>query len=160
MSEKVITLKAITELAFTRFENSTKDLKEVESMWRPVPEANNIKWILTHLSQQWNVGLQRTIKGDMSFKPAGWPDNYVGNMEIHLVKLLEDLKKGKSEVLAGLDKLTSADLSSELNTPRGARKREDMLMMSLTEIIHHEGQIAYIRGAIGRKRQSDPTFLI
>ena len=159
MSEKGKTLKVLAELAYTRFENSVKDLKEVESMWKPVPEANNIKWILTHLSQQWNLGFQRTIKGDMSYKPTGWPDDYVGNMNISLLKLREDLNHGKIEVLTGLDKLTTADLASELTTPRGTRKREDMLMMSITEIIHHEGQIAYIRGAIGRIRQRDPSFL-
>lgn len=159
MSEKIKTLKAFTELAYTRFENSVKDLKETESTWRPVPEANNIKWILTHLSQQWNVSLQRTIKGDMSYKPNGWPDNYVGDMNIPLTKLLDDLKKGKGEVLAGLDKLTPEALVGELVTPRGVRKRGDMLMMQLSEIFHHEGQIAFIRGAIGRRRQTDPSFL-
>jgi hypothetical protein len=159
LSEKIKTLKAFTELAYMRFENSVKDLKEAESLWRPVPEANNIKWILTHLSQQWNISLQRILKGDISYKPSGWPDNYAGDMNMPLPKLLEDLKKGKEMVLAGVDKLTPEALAGEIVSPRGTRKREDMFMTQLSEIIHHEGQIAFIRGAIGRRRQADPNLL-
>jgi hypothetical protein len=136
-----------------------KDLKESEIDWKPVDEANNIKWILTHLSQQWNVGFQRTFKGDNNYKPAGWPDNYVGNNEVTLAKLSVDLAKGRAAVLEGLGKLTAADLAVEVQSPSGPVKRYDRLMRQLSEIMHHEGQIAYIRGAIGRRRKKDNHFL-
>ena len=51
MSEKVESLKVFANLAFGRFDNTMKDLKESEIDWKPVEEANNIRWILTHLSQ-------------------------------------------------------------------------------------------------------------
>ena len=63
MSDRVKTLKTFAELVFGRFDNSVKDLKETEAEWKPVNEANDIKWILTHLSQEWNVGTLRAIKG-------------------------------------------------------------------------------------------------
>jgi hypothetical protein len=159
LSERVKTLKTFAELVFGRFDNSVKDLKEAEAEWKPASEANNIKWILTHLSQQWNIGVTRAIKNDPTFKPAGWPDDYVGNMSYSLVKIMKDLKQGREKVLESLDKLNPADLDVDINTTRGVRKRETMLMMLLSEIPHHEGQIAYIRGVIGRRKQTEPTFL-
>ena len=160
MSDRVKTMKTFAELVFGRFDNSVKDLKEAEAEWKPVGEANNIKWILTHLSQQWNVGVTRAIKGDPAYKPAGWPDDYVGNTSYSLAKIMKDLKEGRENVLKSLDKLNPADLDVEITTQRGVRKRETMLMMLLSEIPHHEGQIAYIRGAVGRRRLTEPSFLV
>ena len=76
MSEKIEALKAFANAAFGRFDMSTKDLREAELEWRPDEEANNIRWILQHLSQQWNVGFQRTFKGDNGYKDLGtsWGD--------------------------------------------------------------------------------------
>ena len=159
MSDRVKTMKTFAELVFGRFDNSVKDLKEAEAGWKPVGEANNIKWILTHLSQQWNVGVTRAIKGDPTYKPAGWPDDYVGNTSYSLVKIMKDLKEGRENVLESLDKLDPAGLDVDVTTPRGVRKRETMLMMLLSEIPHHEGQIAYIRGAVGRRKLTEPSFL-
>ena len=159
MSEKTESLKAFATLAFGRLDNAMKDLNESEINWKPVGEANNIKWILTHLSQQWNVGFQRTFKGDNNYKPVGWPDDYVGNKSVTLAKLLADMVNGREAVLEGLGKLKAADLSVEVQSPSGPVKRYDRLMRQISEIIHHEGQIAYIRGAIGRRRQIDSHFL-
>jgi hypothetical protein len=159
LSERVKTLKTFADLVFGRFDNSVKDLKETEAEWKPMGEANNIKWILTHLSQQWNMGVTRAIKGDPTFKPAGWPDDYVGNKSYSLEKIMKDLKQGREKVLEALDKLNPADLDVDITTPRGVRKREIMLMMLLSEIPHHEGQIAYIRGVVGRRKQTEPSFL-
>jgi hypothetical protein len=159
LSDKVESLKSFANVAFGRFDTTMKDLKESEIDWKPVDEANNIRWILTHLSQQWNVGIQRTFKGDNSYKPADWPDDYVGNKSITYAKLSADLAKGRAAVLEGLGKLTTTDLTAEVQSPSGPVKRYDRLMRQLSEIVHHEGQIAYIRGAIGRKRQKDGHFL-
>jgi len=159
MSEKIESLKAFANLAFGRFDNTMKDLKESEIDWKPVEEANNIRWILTHLSQQWNVGFQRTFRGDNNYKPAGWPDDYVGSKSITYAKLMADLTKGRATVLEGLGKLSAADLAVEVQSLSGMVKRYDRLMRQLSEIAHHEGQIAYIRGAIGRRRQKDGSFL-
>ena len=160
MSEKSESLKALANLAFGRFDNTMKDLKESEIDWKPVEEANNIRWILTHLSQQWNVGVQRTIKGDNNYKPVGWPDDYVGSKSITFTNLMADLAQGRNTVLEGLGKLNAADLLDEVQSPSGPVKRYDRLMRQISELIHHEGQIAYIRGAIMRKRQKNSHFLM
>jgi hypothetical protein len=159
LSERIDSLKAFAELALGRLDNSLKDLRESELEWKPVEESNNIRWILTHLSQQWNMGLPRTLLGDMNYKPAGWPDDYVGNKSYTMTKILEDLKKGRANMTDGLAKLKISELDVEIPSPRGMTKRGNRLMMLISEIMHHEGQIAYIRGTIARKRQTDPHFL-
>ncbi len=159
MSDRVKTIKTFAELVFGRFDNSVKDLKESEAAWKPVGEANDIKWILTHLSQEWNVGVTRAVKGDPTLKIPGWPDDYVGNKSYSLDKIMKDLKEGREKLLTSLDKMNPADLDVEITTLRGVRKRETMLMMLISEIPHHEGQIAYIRGAIGRRKLVEPNFL-
>ena len=159
LSEKVESIKAIAMQAFSRFDATMKDLKESEIDWKPVEESNNIRWILMHLSQQWNVGFPRTFKGDNNYKPEGWPDDYVGGKSIAYAQLISDLSKGRAAVIEGLDKLKAADLTVEVQSYSGMVKRYDRLVRQISEIIHHEGQIAYIRGAIGRRRQKDKRFL-
>ena len=159
MSEKIEALKAFANAAFGRFDMSTKDLREAELEWRPDEEANNIRWILQHLSQQWNVGFQRTFKGDNGYKPAGWPDDYVGGKSTTHAALMADLAKGRAGVIEGLGKLKPADLDAEVQSPSGPVKRYDRLIRQISEIYHHEGQIAYIRGVVARKAKKNPRFL-
>ena len=159
MSEKKEMLKLVAENAFGRCDRAFKDLNEKEIEWRPVPESNNIRWILTHLSQQWNVGIPRMIKGDRNYKPVGWPDDY-SKSNPTLQKLMSDLDNGKSAVLSGIDALSPVDLDAEIDLGRGPRKRLPMILMYLLEAVHHEGQVAMLRGNITRRREKDKTFLV
>jgi len=159
MSEKVEMIRGFAEISFDRFDRSIKDLSEKEIDWRPIEEANSIRWILTHLSQQWNVGIPKVLKGDEKYKPKGWPEDYVGNESLSLEKIMGDMKKGKNTVMKGLEEMSPADLEAEIPLWGGRRKREFGLLMFMSEILHHEGQIIYLRGAIGRRRQTDKHFL-
>jgi hypothetical protein len=158
MSEKKDMLKFLAENAFARCDRAFKDITEKEIEWRPVPESNNMRWILTHLSAEWNVRLPRMIKGDTKYKPADWPDDY-DKINHHLTKLLNDLEKGKTAVLAGLDLLKPADLDTSIDLGRGPRKRIDMLTAYLLEAVQHSGQIAMLKGNISRRREKEPNFL-
>ena len=160
MSEKVEMIRRFAEISFDRFDRAAKDLSEKEIDWRPMEEANSIRWILTHLSQEWNVGIPRILKGDPEYKPEGWPEDYVGTKSLSLEKILSDIGKGKDAVMEGLGKLSSADLEAEIPMWGGTRKRQFGVLMYLSEILHHEGQIIYLKGAIGRRRQTDDHFLI
>jgi len=158
MSERVDTLKFLAENAFARCFRSFQDLTEKEIEWRPVPESNNMRWILTHLSVEWNVGLQRMIKGDAKYKPAGWPDDY-DKVSHPLPKLLSDLETGKAAVLSGIGSLKPADLDATVDLGRGPRKRMEMLTTYLMEAVQHSGQITMLRGNIKRRREKEPNFL-
>lgn len=160
MSGDVEFLKGLAEMAFGRLERATKELTEKEIDWRPLEEANSIRWILTHLSRICNVGFPRIFKGDPDYTPADWPDDYVGNTSYSLGKIMGDLEEGKRTVMSGLRGLTAADLKADIPLWGGTRKRQFALMAYLSEIIHHAGQIAYLKGAIRRRREADEHFLV
>lgn len=160
MSDKVELVKTLAEIAFERFDEATKGLSEKEIDWRPMKETNSIRWVLTHLSRQWNVGIPRILKADPEYKPQNWPEDYVGNTSYSLKRLKNDLKKGQDTVMKGLKELSLAELEAEIPLWGGTRKREYGLLLYISEIFHHEGQIAYLRGAIKRRRQTDEHFLM
>jgi len=159
MSDKVELIKTFAELAFERFDSAMKDLSEKEIDWRPMEETNSIRWILTHLAQQWNVGIHRILKGNPEYKPKDWPEDYVGNRVYPLEKIMSEIERGKNSVKSGLEKLTQAELEADIPFWRGTRKRQLYLLIYLSEIFHHVGQIVYLKGAIGRRRQIDEHFL-
>lgn len=159
MSEKVGLIKTCAEIAFDRFYRATKGLSESEIDWRPMEEANSIRWILTHLSKQWNVGIPRILKGDPKYTPKDWPEDYIGNRSYSLKKIMVDLEKGKNAVMSELEELSPKELEAEIPLWGGTRKLQDVVLLYLSEIFHHNGQIAYLRGAVGRRRQTDKQFL-
>jgi len=158
VSERIQLLKDVADTIFGRADRAVQGLTAKEIEWRPVEESNNIRWILTHMSQELNVLLPRMIKGDAAYKPVGWPDDYA-NSNPSLEKLLADLATGKKAVLDGIVGLTAKDLDAEIDLGRGPRKRLTSLLTYLSEIVHHEGQVAALRGIITRRRQKDPKFL-
>lgn len=159
MSGQVEFFKSLGETAFGRLERSTKELTKKEIDWRPMEEANSIRWILTHISRICNVGFPRIFKGDSTYTPKGWPEDYVGKTSYSLEKIMGDLEKGKDIVMCGLGELTQADLEADIPLWGGTRRRDFAVMAYLSEIIHHAGQIAYLKGAIGRRREKDSSFL-
>jgi hypothetical protein len=143
-------LKEHIEYVFELYERTIKGVKEEELDWRPVKEANNIREILTHLSRICNVSIPSRVKGNPNYIPKNWSDNY--EKQYHsLNKLITDIQNGRKAVLNGLDKLSQSDMETEIPLWGGMRKRKVGLFSHLSEIAHHKGQIAYIRGI--RRRQ-------
>ena len=158
MSEKGEVLKEMAAFAFGSIESTCEDLAEKEIDWRPVPESNNIRWILNHLARIANLSLPRIIKGDQSYAPEGWPEDY-SDQTYTAEKMLADIQKGKKVVMEGLGKLTSEDLEAEIPLWRGTRKRKEGVYAYIGELINHKGQIAALKGNIKRRREKDPNFL-
>ncbi len=75
-------------------------------------------------------------------------------------RLKNDLQKGENTVVKGLAELSLAELETEIPLWGGTRKREYGLLLYISEIFHHIGQIAYLRGAIKRRRQANEHFLM
>ena len=146
MSEKIETIKAFAKLGFDRLERAIKDLKEEQLDWKSCPEANTIRWILTHLSSELHVFIPKILTGNKDYVPEGWPENYTGNTGYSLEKILGDLKEGKAKLMKSLDEISTESLAEEMDWFYGKRPKENYLMLAVSEILHHEGQIAAILG--------------
>ena len=152
MSGKIETIKAFAQVGFDRLERATKDLKEEQLDWMSCPQANTIRWLLTHLSSELHSFVPKILKGDKGYKPEGWPDDYVGNSAYTLKKINVDLDEGKKKLMKSLDKLTEEELAVEMDWFYGKKPKEAYLMLAISEIHHHEGQIAAILGLESRMK--------
>ena len=146
MSDKIMMLKAFTELGFSRLDRAIKELKDEQLDWKSCSKANTIRWILTHLSSELHVFVPKILKGDKEYVPEGWPEDYVGNEAFSLEKILGDLLTGKKALMTSLDQVSEEDLSVEMDWFFGKQSKMQYLMLAISEIIHHEGQIAAILG--------------
>jgi uncharacterized damage-inducible protein DinB len=146
MSQKIETIKKFALLGFDRLDRATKDLKEEQLDWKSCREANTIRWIMTHLSSELHTFIPKIVRGDKDYMPSGWPEDYVGNKSYSLKKIRADLNDGKEKLVKSLDGLKESDLEKPLDWFYGKQPKEMYLMLAVSEIIHHEGQIAAILG--------------
>lgn len=159
MTGEVEFFEVIAEMGFERLDEATIDLKEKELDWQPLEEANSIRWILTHISELSNGYIPKVFLRDYEFTPEEWPNDYVGNRSYSLEEILEDLEKGKEILRGGLRKLSPADLEVRFPHPSGMRKMSWALMHYIRGIIHHVGQLAYLKGTIRRRREKNEQIL-
>ena len=153
MSERAEVIKAMAVIGLDRLDGLTKDLDEGLLDWRPEPEANSLRWILTHESYILHVVLPRVLHGGRGYRPEGWPDDYQGNPGYSLEKILGDLERGREAVMVELDRLTDEALAEEIDF-FGGRTREWSILWLISEVIHHEGQVASILGNWKRTKET------
>jgi uncharacterized damage-inducible protein DinB len=158
MSEKGSILRDQAEYIFDSIEGTAEGITDVEAKWQPTEVSNSIAWTLNHMARIANISIPRILKGNQEYTPAGWPDDY-RDQDYTVGKMLGDIKAAKAAVLEGLTGLTSEQLEEEIPLWRGTRKRKIGLFAYLGELVHHRGQIAYLKGTIGRLKEKDPNFL-
>lgn len=143
-----------TEEAIRHLDMAMEDLTEEQLDWKSCPEANTIRNILDHLFVEWYGGLPKVLSGD-----AVLPDEdisvireriiargYTGVEGKSLEQIKIDLSEGKKYLVTEIDKLNDEDLAKEIEWFRGKQPMSNYLMIFIAEILHHEGQIAAIRG--------------
>jgi len=143
---KIDTIKEFAELGFTRLDRALSDITEEQLDWKSCSEANTIRNILTHLISEWYGLIPKIIMGDKDAEVKGVPDEYVGNMSLSLEKLMKDYEAAKKHLIEQLNNVKNEDLNKEMDWFMGKRPVAFYLMLGVSEIIHHEGQIAAIRG--------------
>jgi len=143
MTVKTKMIKDFAQIGFDRLGSATKNMKPEQLDWKSCTQANTIRWILTHLSEDLNVDMSKFLGTE---KPKDWPKDYVGNPKYKMEKILADIERGHRKLNAGLNKLTNEQLEEPVEAWAGKKPREYYLMLMTTEIIHHEGQIAAILG--------------
>jgi uncharacterized damage-inducible protein DinB len=143
---KIGTIKEFTEVGFNRLNNATKDLTEEQLDWKSCSEANTIRNILGHLIGEWYGFIPKILAGDKNLEVEG----YSGTEGKSLEQIISDLAEGQKHLLAKLDKVKDEDLTKEMDWFRGKLPVGSYLMIGVSEILHHEGQIAAIRGVENR----------
>jgi uncharacterized damage-inducible protein DinB len=159
LSEKASILKEYAMYIYERVDGTIEGLTSKEAEWKPTEASNSIEWILNHMARLTNVSIPRILKGDPDYMPSGWPEDYREKRH-GIEKMISDIEMGKEAVFDGIGKLTSEQLEEMIPLWGGTKKRKTGLFAYLGELIHHRGQIAYVRGTIKRLREKDPKFLI
>jgi uncharacterized damage-inducible protein DinB len=143
---KINSIKEFTQVGFNRLNNATKDLSEEQLDWKSCSEANTIRNILGHLIGEWYGFIPKILAGDKDLEVKG----YSGTEGKSLEQIMSDLAEGQKHLLAELDKVKDEDLTKEMDWFRGKQPVGSYLMLGVSEILHHEGQIAAIRGVENR----------
>jgi len=151
MSERIQTIKTYAQISYDRIAEVTKDLKPEQLDWKSCKEANTIRWVLTHLTEDIMVYLPNFMPSMTA--PKDWPKDYVGNPSYSREKILSDVDKSKQALMNGLDKLNAAQLNDEVDMWGTKAKREYAIMMMISEVLHHEGQTAAILGLEKRMKK-------
>ena len=93
MTVKTKMIKDFAQIGFDRLESATKNMKPDQLDWKSCTQANTIRWILTHLSEELNVYMPKFLGSE---QPKDWPKDYIGNPKYKQEKILADIAKGLS----------------------------------------------------------------
>lgn len=146
-------MRLLTEFAEYIFREITYTNDEITPEildWRPVEEANSIHWILTHQTRIASLLIPQVITGTNN--PAGWDDNYQEQPH-SLEELRNDLREARENVLSLLDELDEEDLNREIMVWKSMHPLKEAIFALLGELMHHNGQIAMLKGIKKRTNQ-------
>lgn len=94
-----------------------------------------------------SILLPQVLSGTQN--PEGWDDNY--QEQPHSIDdLLNDLKEAKETVLSLVDGLSEEDMNEEIDVWGETHPRKEAVYALLGELLHHNGQIAMLKGIIRR----------
>ena len=139
---KIGTIKEFTMVGFNRLNNATKNLTEDQLDWKSCSEANTIRNVLGHLIGEWYSFVPKILAADKDLETKG----YAGTEGKSLDEIKADLAEGQKHLVAELAKVKDEDLAKEMDWFMGKQTVGSYLMLGVSEIIHHEGQIAAILG--------------
>lgn len=147
---KIGTIKEFTMVGFNRLNNATKNLTEEQLDWKSCSEANTIRNVLGHLIGEWYGFVPKILAGDKNLEVEG----YAGTEGKSLDEIKADLAEGQKHLVAELAKVKDEDLAKEMDWFMGKQTVGSYLMLGVSEIIHHEGQIAAILGVEKRIQEA------
>ena len=140
-------LADFADYIFDRLTHTIEGISEEELNWRPVDESNNIHWILTHTTRIAYLLIPKVLS--RTHNPAGWDDDY--EQQKHTLEdLRKDLLKARKPVVNGIRDLDEKQLDEKINIWGGERPLKEPIFALLGELLHHNGQMAMLRGIYKR----------
>ena len=143
-------LTDFSEYIFQRVTQTANEVTPDIMDWKPVKEANSIYWILVHMTRIAYLLIPQLLTG--TYNPEGWDDDYE-QQKHSLSELREDLAKARVQVLSLLDELNEYQLEEEIMIWGSKRPLKEPIFVLLGELLHHNGQIAMLRGIQKRVNQ-------
>jgi uncharacterized damage-inducible protein DinB len=139
---KIDGIKGFATVGLNRLGNTTKNLKEEQLDWKSCSEANTVRNVLGHLIGEWYGFVPKIAAGNKDAEVEG----YAGTEGKSLAEIKADIEAGKAQLMKVLDGISDEDLAKEMDWFMGKLPVANYLMMGVSEILHHEGQIAAILG--------------
>ena len=139
---KIDGIKGFATVGLNRLGNTTKNLKEEQLDWKSCSEANTVRNVLGHLIGEWYGFVPKIAAGNKDAEVEG----YAGAEGKSLAEIKADIEAGKAQLMKVLDGISDEDLAKEMDWFMGKLPVANYLMMGVSEILHHEGQIAAILG--------------
>ena len=139
---KVEYLKHFANMSLNRLDNATKNVTEEQLDWKSCSEANTIRNILGHLIGEWYGFIPKIAAGNKDAEVEG----YAGTEGKSLDEIKADYEAGKANLMKILDGISDEALSKEMEWFMGKQKVAHYLMLGVSEILHHEGQISAVLG--------------
>lgn len=141
------TLADFADYIFNRINNTLDGINDKELNWKPIKESNNIQWILVHTTRIASILIPQVIDG--TYNPKGWDDDYQKRQH-SLQELKYDLSRARNEVVSKIRNLDEKELSKEIMIWGSMRHLKEPVFALLGELLHHNGQMAMLRGIYKR----------
>ena len=139
---KVDVIKHFATMSLNRLDNATKNVTEEQLDWKSCSEANTIRNILGHLIGEWYGFIPKIVAGSKDAEVEG----YAGTEGKSWDEIKVDYEAGKANLMKILDGISDEDLAKEMEWFMGKQSTAHYLMLGVSEILHHEGQIAAVLG--------------
>lgn len=136
-------LSDFAEYIFIQVTQTANEITREILDWRPVNESNSIHKILTHLTRIAYLLIPQVING--THNPSGWDDNYEKE-EHSLDELRSDLNMAMENVVSLIKGLNEEELERKVLIWGKMRPLKEPVFALLSELMHHNGQIAMLRG--------------
>ena len=139
---KVDGIKHFASMSLNRLDGATKNITEEQLDWKSCSEANTIRSILGHLIGEWYGFIPKIAAGNKDAEVAG----YAGADGKSVEEIKADYEAGKVQLMKVLDGISDEDLDKEMDWFMGKKPLANYLMMGVSEILHHEGQLSAVLG--------------
>ncbi len=139
---KVDGIKHFATMSLNRLDNTTKNITEDQLDWKSCTEANTIRNILGHLIGEWYSFIPKIAVGNKDAEVEG----YAGADGKSVEEIKADYEAGKAQLMKVLDGISEEDLAKEMEWFMGKQSAAHYLMLGVSEILHHEGQISAVLG--------------
>jgi uncharacterized damage-inducible protein DinB len=139
---KVDGMKHFATMSLNRLDNATKNITEEQLDWKSCSEANTIRNILGHLIGEWYGFIPKIAAGSKDAEVEG----YAGTEGKNVAEIKADIEAGKTQLMKVLDGISDEALAKEMDWFMGKQPTANYLMMGISEILHHEGQISAVLG--------------